>query len=64
MGIVWGTLATAITIAVLLYDLFVGLTLGEDATLSRYVRRANEFWPLMGTSLGFFIGALFGHFFW
>lgn len=45
------------------YDLLTIQIRGVDSSISRYIRRWGEKWPLFVPLLAFAMGALFGHFF-
>lgn len=61
---VTGWFILAIVIIVVLYDTYVYVNCGPEATISRVIYRAHEKWPLLAPLVAFALGALWGHFFW
>ena len=57
-----------VSLIIAIYDLsvfYLGILsgVGEDYTISAWVRRLNEEWPLLSSLLAFWMGALYGHLF-
>jgi hypothetical protein len=58
----WATLA--VLLIIIIYDVCVWQYFGVEATISMFVRRVHEQWPLIAPLLAFAAGVLWGHFFW
>lgn len=51
-------------VAIIGYDIYLAATKGWNATLSWWIYYNSLQYPIIPAMFGFFIGLLFGHFFW
>ena len=57
-----GVILFLVSLTILL-DFWLGLTYGSDATISDYIRRLGQHWPLFVLIFGLGNGMLLGHLF-
>lgn len=63
MYFITGVFIAFILLAIAIYDIWVIIYYGMDASISRYIKQLSVKWPFLMPILAFAAGLLYGHFF-